>query len=63
MTGFIHAAAVEKEARMRLIDWVISIIEKAATTIASKLAVFLPAADAGMRREQDLAPLVLTVQG
>jgi sialic acid synthase SpsE len=38
-------------------------IKKAATTIASKLAIFLPAADAGMRREQDLAPLVLTVQG
>ena len=26
------------------------------------LTVFLPAADAGMRREQDWAPLVLTVQ-
>jgi hypothetical protein len=39
-----------------------SLHEKAATTIASKLAVCLPAADTGTRREQDLAPLVLTVQ-
>jgi hypothetical protein len=49
---------------MRLtIDWVIWIVRgEAETTIASKLAVFLPAADAGTRREQDWAPLVLTVQ-
>jgi hypothetical protein len=49
---------------MRLtIDWMIWIVRReAATTIASKLTVFLPAADGGMRREQDWAPLVLTVQ-
>ena len=60
----LHAAAVEKEARMRLtIDWVIWIVRgEAATTIASKLAVFLPAGDGAMRREQDWSPLILTVQ-
>jgi hypothetical protein len=49
---------------MRLtIDWVIWIVRgEGATTIVSKLAVFLPATDAGRRREQDWAPLVLTVQ-
>ena len=49
---------------MRLtIDWMIWIVRReAATTIAKKLTVFLPAADGGMRREQDWAPLVLTVQ-
>jgi chemotaxis protein MotA len=60
----LHAAAVEKEARMRLtIDWVIWIVRgDAATTIASKLAVFLPAADVGTRPEKNWTPLVLTVQ-
>jgi chemotaxis protein MotA len=60
----LHAAAVENEARMRLtIDWVMWIVRgEAATTIASRLAVFHPAADASTRREQDWAPLVLTVQ-
>jgi hypothetical protein len=55
---------VEKEARMRLtIDWVIWIVRgEAATTIASKLAVYLAAADGGMRRRPDWAPLFLTVQ-
>lgn len=60
----LHAVTVERESRMRLtIDWVIWIVRgEAATTIASKLAVFLPAADASTRRKQDWAPLVLTIQ-
>ena len=44
-------------------DWMIWIVRgEAATTISSRLAVFLPTADAGTRREEDWAPLVLTVQ-
>lgn len=60
----LHAVAVEKESRMRLtMDWVIWIVRgEAATTIASKLAVFLPAADAGIQRKRDWSPLVLTIQ-
>jgi chemotaxis protein MotA len=60
----LHAAAVEKEARMRLtIDWVLWIVRgEAPATVGSKLAIFLPAADAGRRREQGWAPLVLTAQ-
>jgi chemotaxis protein MotA len=60
----LHAAAVEKEARMRLtIDWVLWIVRgETPVMIGSKPAVFLPAADAGRRREQIWAPLVLTPQ-
>jgi hypothetical protein len=59
-TGFIHAAAVEKEARMRLtIDWMIWIVRReAATTIASKLTVFLPAADGAACAENKIGRLL-----